>query len=100
MPQYFIYNRYDLSTLNLLESLPPEVITINFYSNYEKYSKLILPESMPCLVDELQYVTSYEIGDGVLTETEQHELDRDEMLIDLLIQQQEILLELQTQAAN
>lgn len=35
-----------------------------------------------------------------LTEAEQRELDRDEMLIDLLIQQQEILLELQTQAAN
>ena len=35
-----------------------------------------------------------------LTETEQRELDRDEILIELIIQQQEILLELQIQAAK
>ena len=100
MPQYFVYNRYDASSLDLLSTFASDIVPVDFYSDYDKYAGLILPEPMPCIVDKLEYAPENVYENTLERKQEKNELDRDEMLIDLLIQQQEILLELQIQAAK
>lgn len=48
----------------------------------------------PCIPEPIEPI------EPIISPAQQCELDRDEMLIDLILQQQEILLELQMQAAN
>lgn len=102
MRKYFIHNSFDVESRKQLDNLPPDTIVIDFYADYDKYSRLILPEPIPCFIDSLEYFPETEpektLEEKIVLFIEEQErlaLDKDEILIDLLIQQQEILLSLQ-----
>ena len=52
---YFIHNRYDAESRRQLEELPEDVIVIDFYEDYKKYSKLKGLEPLPCHLESLEY---------------------------------------------
>ena len=52
---YFIHNRYDEESRRQLKELSEDVIVIDFYEDYEKYSKLKGLEPLPCRLESLEY---------------------------------------------
>lgn len=52
---YFIHNRYDAESRRQLKELSEDVIVIDFYEDYEKYSKLKGLEPLPCRLESLEY---------------------------------------------
>lgn len=52
---YFIHNRYDAESRRQLDDLPEDIIVIDFYEDYERYSKLKGLEPLPCYLESLEY---------------------------------------------
>lgn len=102
MKKYFIHNSFDAESRKQLDKLSPDNIVIDFYADYDKYSRLILPEPIPCFVNSLEYLPETKLEKTLeekialfIEKQDELSLDKDEILIDMLIKQQEILLALQ-----
>ncbi len=52
---YFIHNRYDAESRRQLDNLPEDIIVVDFYENYGKFSKLKGLEQLPCYLEKLEY---------------------------------------------
>lgn len=52
---YFIHNKYDKSSREMLESIPKGTTVIDFFEEREKYKNLNT-SNMPCLVEELEFL--------------------------------------------
>lgn len=52
---YFIHNKYDAESREQLETLAEGTEIVDFYSDYDKYSKLQHLSQLPCMLERLEY---------------------------------------------
>ena len=52
---YYIHNKYDAESRKQLDNLPEDIVVVDFYEDYAKYSRLKGLEPLPCYLENLEY---------------------------------------------